>query len=266
MALWHGADSYWEPVSLPDAGGTSGSVLSETHHRMSAAGEGGGGLDSRSLGIPPRSARDVLGGGGGGGVARALAKTVTGGWEGRCRASAGGYTTVRGQSGAVRSMCNGTDWHTELTRGGPSGRDAVEGKGPQRRPQRWLGRRLEEVAKAVGGSYCRLQMPLRPALGVRGTVAGHRLGGLEGGGYLPPPPFQCIPALCPPLPPPRAVARPRGRSATRPKGMGPGARTPPEQSTEEGVCACGRRMRSATPRPSRGLKVLPPIPAPPPRN
>ena len=61
-------------------------------------------------------------------------------------------------------------------------RDAVEGKGPQRRPQRRSGRRLEEVAKAVGGGYCRLQMPLRLALGVRGTVAGHRLGALEGGG------------------------------------------------------------------------------------
>ena len=34
-------------------------------------------------------------------------------------------------------------------------------------------------AKAVGGGYCRLQMPLRLALGVRGTVAGHRLGALE---------------------------------------------------------------------------------------
>ena len=49
-------------------------------------------------------------------------------------------------------------------------------------------RRLEEVNKAVGGGYCPLQMPLKPALGVRGTVAGHRLGALEGGGggYLPP--------------------------------------------------------------------------------
>ena len=44
-----------------------------------------------------------------------------------------------------------------------------------------LGRRLEEVAKAVGGGYCRLQMPLKLALGARGTVAGHRLGALEGG-------------------------------------------------------------------------------------
>ena len=67
-----------------------------------------------------------------------------------------------------------------LKRGG--GGAALEAKGPQRWPQRRLGRRLEEVAKAVGGGYCRLQMPLRLALGVRGTAAGHRLGALEGGG------------------------------------------------------------------------------------
>ena len=62
------------------------------------------------------------------------------------------------------------------------GRTAFEGKGPQRGPQKRLGRRLEEVAKAVGGGYCRLQMPLKPAFGVRETVAGHRRGALEGGG------------------------------------------------------------------------------------
>ena len=62
-------------------------------------------------------------------------------------------------------------------------------KGPQRRPQRRLGRRLEGVAKAVAGGYCRLQMPLKLALGVRGTVAGHRLGVPERGGRggVPPP-------------------------------------------------------------------------------
>ena len=38
------------------------------------------------------------------------------------------------------------------------------------------------LRKRVGGGYCRLQTPLRPALGVRGTVARHRLGALEGGG------------------------------------------------------------------------------------
>ena len=37
-------------------------------------------------------------------------------------------------------------------------------------------RRLKEIAKAVGGSYCRLQMPLKLALAVRGSVAGHRYG------------------------------------------------------------------------------------------
>ena len=63
----------------------------------------------------------------------------------------------------------------------PPQRDPLEGKGPQRWPQRRLDRRLEEVAKAVRGGYCRLQMPLKPALGVRGTVVGHRLGALEGG-------------------------------------------------------------------------------------
>ena len=66
-------------------------------------------------------------------------------------------------------------------------RDALERKGPQRRPQERSDRRLE-AAKAVGGGYCRLKMPMRLALGVRGTVAGHRRGGLGGGGGYPPPP------------------------------------------------------------------------------
>ena len=61
-------------------------------------------------------------------------------------------------------------------------RGALERKVPQRGPQRRLDRRLEAVAKAVGGGYCRLQMPLKPALAVRGTVAGHKLGALEEGG------------------------------------------------------------------------------------
>ena len=90
----------------------------------------------------------------------------------------------------------------------PRARDALEGKGPQRRPQKRLSRRLEEVAKAVGGGYCRLHMPSKLALGVRGTVAGHTLGALEGGGgtsplsnaslakgggssSAPPPPLPC---------------------------------------------------------------------------
>ena len=68
-------------------------------------------------------------------------------------------------------------------------RDALEGKAPQRKPQKLLDKRLEEVAKAVAGGYCLLQMPLKLALGVRGTVAGHRLGALEGWGGDTSPPF-----------------------------------------------------------------------------
>ena len=57
------------------------------------------------------------------------------------------------------------------------------------RTQKRLGRRLP---KRLWGGYCRLQMPLKLALGVRGTVAGLTLGAPDGG-YLPP--FQCIPGV-----------------------------------------------------------------------
>ena len=50
---------------------------------------------------------------------------------------------------------------------------------------------LEAVRQAVGGGcrsgWGRLQMPLKLALGVRETVAGHRQGALEGGSPPPPP-------------------------------------------------------------------------------
>ena len=64
----------------------------------------------------------------------------------------------------------------------PPPQGCIRTEGTQRLPQRGLHRRLEEGAKAVGGRYCRLQMPLKLALGVRETVAGQRLGALEGGG------------------------------------------------------------------------------------
>jgi len=68
---------------------------------------------------------------------------------------------------------------------GAWGRAALEGKGPQRRPQKPLHGRLEEVAEAAGGGSCRLSMPLR--LAVWETVAGHRLGTLVSGeGGAPP--------------------------------------------------------------------------------
>ena len=60
-------------------------------------------------------------------------------------------------------------------------RDALEGKAPQRRPQKRLDGRSEEVAKAVGGDYCRLQMPLTLALGVRGQWLGIGWGPWRGG-------------------------------------------------------------------------------------
>ena len=63
----------------------------------------------------------------------------------------------------------------------PPTRGALEGKAPQRWPQKRLDRRLEEVATAVGGGYCRLQMPLKVAFAVRETVAGRRLGAPRGG-------------------------------------------------------------------------------------
>ena len=74
-----------------------------------------------------------------------------------------------------QSLRGGHVWSS----GGGQTRDALEGKGPQRRPQQRLHRRLEEAAKTVQDGYCRLQMPLKLALAVRETVAGHRLGALE---------------------------------------------------------------------------------------
>ena len=58
--------------------------------------------------------------------------------------------------------------HAVLT-ASPPPRDALEGKAPQGRPQKRLDRRSEEVAKSVGGGYCRLQMPLKLAVAARET-------------------------------------------------------------------------------------------------
>ena len=76
-------------------------------------------------------------------------------------------------------------------------RIALEGQGPQRRPQKRVDRRLEAVAKAVGGGYCRLQMRLRLALAVREAVAGHRLGARAVGAV--PLPLPMHPWWTPPL-------------------------------------------------------------------
>ena len=79
-----------------------------------------------------------------------------------------------------------------------------KGKGFRGCPRSGWDRRLEEVAKAVGGGYCRLQMPLRPALAVGETVGGRGLCALEeGGGDTPPPSSNASLGLCPPPRPPQ---------------------------------------------------------------
>ena len=68
--------------------------------------------------------------------------------------------------------------------------DELEWKAPQRWPQNRLDWRLQDVAKAVGGGYYQLQMPLKllvtnaieAGTSFREPVAGQRLGPLEGAG------------------------------------------------------------------------------------
>ena len=74
----------------------------------------------------------------------------------------GGSDAGRGAGG--RGSAEDGGGGASFRKGGGVSRDALEGKGPQRQPQRRLDRRLEEVAKAVGGGYCQLQMPLSLAL------------------------------------------------------------------------------------------------------
>ena len=85
------------------------------------------------------------------------------------------------QTSAFAFVCFLMRSHTPIRPLTSPGRDALEGNAPHRRPQTRLDRRLQEVAKAVGGGYCRLQMPLKPAPAVREPVAGRRLGALEPG-------------------------------------------------------------------------------------
>ena len=130
---------------------------------------------------------------------------------------------------------------------GGGGRDASERKGPQRRPRRRLGRRLEEVAEAVGGGYCRLQMPLNLVLGVRGTVAGHRLGTVP-----PPPPFPMHPSRG------GGAGAAEGALMKGPDGLccvsraSGGGRRWDRPPTASGTDGRPLRRRSGLPRPARG--------------
>ena len=95
------------------------------------------------------------------------------------------------------------------------------------------------VRQAVGGGYCRLQMPLRLAFSVRGTVAGHRLGALEGGGVPSPPSNASLP-----WPPTISQKRHWSRQASRPGGGCQWDRPPslwPDPSTA-GTFPCLRQV------------------------
>ena len=114
-------------------------------------------------------------------------------------------------AGILEQVCHGS--HTCAAHEGPRSPlqglpagAALEGKGPRRRPQRRSDERLEEVAKAVGGGYCRLQMPLTLAFGVRGTAAGRWLGALEGA--------ASPPSNASPLPAPTPVPQVKEKTAT----------------------------------------------------
>ena len=80
----------------------------------------------------------------------------------RSRAAVGGFGAAL-CGGGLRCWCRGFF--------APNG-----ARSPFPPPQKRFGRRLEGVAEAVGGGYCRLQIPLRLALGVEETLAGHGLG------------------------------------------------------------------------------------------
>ena len=116
-----------------------------------------------------------------------------GGREGRCWACVWGCgapvemraydsaTALCVCGGVVQGSCS----QLGMTGCGGGGRDALEGKGPRGRPERRLCRRLEEVAKAVGGGDGRLQMPWRLA---GGQWLGRGWAPWNGGGGVPPPP------------------------------------------------------------------------------
>ena len=89
----------------------------------------------------------------------------------------------------------------------PQPQGCIRREGAPKAAPEQLDRRLEEVARAVGGGYCRLQMPLKLAQGVRGTVVGHGLRAPEGWGGTSPPSNASLPSPQKPMPLPRYRAR-----------------------------------------------------------
>ena len=157
-------------------------------------------------------------------------------------------------------MLNGSVWCIFAIPGG-YGSFRGGGGGVTPPPHRCIRREgaLEAVPgaarQAVGGGYCRFPTPLKPALAVRETVAGHQLGSLDGGL----PPFQCIPTpLSPSDRPPFTDFRKR---------LGA-----PHSAMEDGICwftgtkgvAVGLSVTRAMKKTSQKLRVsLGPLPTAP---
>ena len=120
----------------------------------------------------PLTTLAVLGGGGGGTQSAAESQTPP-----------AAPTAVGSSAKPDRLLPNRRPWVLYPRSASP--RDAVQGKRTSEAAPEGVG---QAVGGAVGGGYCRLQMPLKLAFGVRGTVAGYRLGAVDQGeGPLPPP-------------------------------------------------------------------------------
>ena len=136
-----------------------------------------------------------------GGQSLAVTERLVGGW-GAAGSSWGG--TNRHPEGRVTPRPLERQWlKAPWRRGHQEGSQPAglhwKGEGPQRQPQRRLDRRLAKVAKAVGGGYCRLQMPLKVALGSQrdsGWAQAGRPGRGGGGNPHPLPVHPCQPGLC----------------------------------------------------------------------
>ena len=123
------------------AGWTSVPRLSTANSNPAVRKRGGAAVERRT------GTKPVFGGGGGGG---------------RQGTNAAGLPAHNQQKGGR---------HADGGQRVSEGKDALRGPQTRKRPQQQLGRRLEEVAEAFGGGFCRLQMPLKLAPERRGGWA-----------------------------------------------------------------------------------------------
>ena len=208
----------------------------------------------------PLTPRRGGGGGGKGGVSRVVAQATGGKVVGRQFLA--GTDQSEGRGGWAEA-----DWQgcpSPQRGGGGLTRVALEGEGPQRRPQKRLDRRFEEVARAVGGGYCRLPMRLNMAFAVTETVAAHGLGFLEGGGGDLPPSNASLGLICPHFKPfRRSLAEVEARSPLTPNPPAP-CRAPMSAPQWPASDASDPRVAHAVPPPSFQTTIngphVPPFP------